>query len=547
MSRGGVGVRGIRRGSRAALGLAAVLLALTLAAPAGRAEGATAGARFTYELCDPALPGGNPPAFGHFGSAAFGAFQACWEPGGWIGLIQGEPAAGGSATLSVVVPETPGGFVEAEAINALGAGIEPSGPLGGSFVYEYGFPGATSPAERIVHLREAALLHGSNGGDLELVMSCDANLGGCPKTGPAVGVRYIAATEVDPNPPNVSAPGGSILAGGVVRGHQTLSGTAQDLGGGLTRIFAVVNGQSAGAPEVLPCDVAQVDNPSVVGTVAAEPSPCPATASFEATLDTEAAPFREGANTVALCAEDFATIGEPNESCSPPRSVEVDNSCAPSAIEGGAELSAGFAPDGSVKETVAYGHGAEVVGRLTDGSGGGVAGATLCVAVATIGVDAAPMPATTVSTDAAGRFSYRLAPGPNREVVIGYRHDSGQLEAAVRLRSHVRPKLALSARELRNGGRLRFRGRLPGPGQVGRVVVLQAQVKGSRRWITFRKATSRRGGRFGAAYHFTSTTRPTTYRFRALVPRQAGYPWAAGQSRPAAVRVRPRRAARGHR
>jgi hypothetical protein len=57
------------------------------------------------------------------------------------------------------------------------------------------------------------------------------------------------------------------------------------------------------------------------------------------------------------------------------------------------------------------------------------------------------------------------------------------------------------------------------------------------RWITFRKTTSARKGIFRAAYHFTATTRTTTYRFRALVPRQAGYPWAPGHSKPVRVVV----------
>jgi hypothetical protein len=71
------------------------------------------------------------------------------------------------------------------------------------------------------------------------------------------------------------------------------------------------------------------------------------------------------------------------------------------------------------------------------------------------------------------------------------------------------------------------------------VVVLQANVLGSKRWITFRKATSGHKGVFKANYRFTSTTRATSYRFRAVVPTQAGYPWAQGHSKPLVVRVAP--------
>ena len=66
----------------------------------------------------------------------------------------------------------------------------------------------------------------------------------------------------------------------------------------------------------------------------------------------------------------------------------------------------------------------------------------------------------------------------------------------------------------------------------------QAPVPGSRQWITFRKATTDSQGDFQSAYRFSSTTRTTTYRFRAVVPDQAGYPWVEGASRPAKVLVR---------
>jgi hypothetical protein len=69
------------------------------------------------------------------------------------------------------------------------------------------------------------------------------------------------------------------------------------------------------------------------------------------------------------------------------------------------------------------------------------------------------------------------------------------------------------------------------------VVVLQANAPGSRRWITFRKATTDTNGAFRSSYRFTSTTRPTRYRFRALVPSQAGYPWVEGESDPVSVLV----------
>jgi hypothetical protein len=165
--------------------------------------------------------------------------------------------------------------------------------------------------------------------------------------------------------------------------------------------------------------------------------------------------------------------------------------------------------------------------------------ATLCVKMATLGVDPRPATVGTVITDANGAYDYKVPPGPNRDVVIGYRHDASQVARDVRYYAHAHPSFQATPTKLRNGDRVHFWGQLPGPHRRGRVVVLQANVPGSRRWITFRKATSARKGIFRASYHFISTTRTTTYRFRAVVPEQAGYPWVQGHSKPVAVEVRP--------
>ena len=113
-----------------------------------------------------------------------------------------------------------------------------------------------------------------------------------------------------------------------------------------------------------------------------------------------------------------------------------------------------------------------------------------------------------------------------------------QVARGVRYYAHAQPSLKLAPRSLADHHRVRFWGQVPGPVPGGRVIVLQANVPGSRQWITFRKATTNAKGYFQSAYKFTSTTRTTTYRFRAVVPDQAGYPWVEGNSRPAKVLVR---------
>jgi hypothetical protein len=125
--------------------------------------------------------------------------------------------------------------------------------------------------------------------------------------------------------------------------------------------------------------------------------------------------------------------------------------------------------------------------------------------------------------------------------MLGYRHDSFQVARDVRYFSHVAPSLVASPEELRNGSKVELSGMLPQPSAARRVVVLQANVKGSKRWITFRRATTGERGGFKAAYLFHSTTRKTIYRFRAVVPAQDDYPYVEGHSKPVSVLVRPRR------
>lgn len=530
------GVNGAPRPPRRPLVLLPLAaLALALVAPAG-AGANVSGSRFVFEQCDSALPGGGVPVSSHSYSNAFAPFQNCASPGGSIGLVETEPVSGTFGALGISVPETPGGFVESETITAVQAGVDPSGPLHFSHVYENGFPGASSESTRLFQIRSEPAFFFGNGGAFEVVMSCDANVGPCGP-GPVEAARWIAATEVDPNPPKLSSPSGSLLAGGLARGHQTLAAQATDVGGGVSNIAVLVNGKLAAAQPGA-CAVTTVANKSYVGTVALTTTPCPAALAGAWTFNTEAAPFVEGANTVQVCASDFSTLGSPSTACLPPQTVAVDNSCAPSTVAGGELLSAQFSRSNRETQTVHYGKEAEVIGQLHTNAGDPVANATLCLKAQTLGIGAPVKNGGTVQTDANGNYSFIIPPGPNRKVVIGYRYDTLQIAREVRYYSHVRPEFKAIPGELSNGERVHFWGRLPGPHRRGRVVVLQANVLGSKRWITFRKATSHRKGVFRASYHFTSTTRRTIYRFRAVIPVQRGYPWVHGRSKPVRVLVK---------
>jgi hypothetical protein len=210
--------------------------------------------------------------------------------------------------------------------------------------------------------------------------------------------------------------------------------------------------------------------------------------------------------------------------------------CRSTTIPGSEVLSAHFWRGASDTLVAGYGESAVIAGTLTTATGTPLAGATLCVEEQQIGAGAAAsdrvvIPRTGLAqTDGNGNYVYRLPAGPNREVVVVYRDGLGETTAAVRYFAPAGPTLRIAPRRTRNDGRpVRFWGKLPGPQARGRVVVLQV-ARGSNGWITFRQMTTDSEGRFESSYRFNRTFYDYTYTFRALVPRQAGYPWLAGAS-----------------
>ena len=505
-----------------AIALCTVAAALADAAPA---QGSPA--RFMLEKCDSALPGGGLEGAVFTGTSPYEGWENCAESGGALIIRQGGGPTTTSAYWSLPLPPPPGGFVESVTVTAeLCSGSNQDAETV-AFAIQGGWPLTCAPEARTFGIDSTA---GSAG---ELYLGC---AGYCEED-PFAWAHYFAATEVDPIPPVVEGLGGTALGGGPLHGHQTLTATATDVGGGVSNVTLAVNGQSAAAPVTPVCKTASVANTSVVGTVATTPTPCPPEVRAAWSLDTTASPFHEGTNQVQVCATDFATLGPPNRGCSAPVGVDVDNSCTESPVAGGNQLDADFARTGSEATTVDYGREAEVQGTLGDQAGNGVSGATICVEAQTQGDSQVPQSVAVATTDAAGTFSFKVPPGPDRHLLVGYRHDSFQVARTLSVDTHARPALGVSPRHLGNGQRVRLAGHLAPPRAAGRVVVLQANVPGSGRWITFRKATSDRQGDFSARYRFNSTTRRTTYRFRALVPRQAGYPWLQGTSEAVPVTV----------
>jgi hypothetical protein len=515
----GIRLRGFAR-SVAVTGVAALCM---LGPPTERASG---GATYDAFQCDSDHAGGaHDDAQWVGGGFSHIAFDDCPRYGGngLFGTFPGD--AGGGSQIGWHFDAPPGTYFKTAALNGLtyshngwAAQVFGEKITGG---YDY-FPFSNGGWQTVIR-----------GGLRSLEGRLICALDFCPGSAQAaIGMRYIHFEVVDDYPPSLAA-SGSLLTDGARRGAQRLDVRAADLGGGLSQVYAVVNGVVA-ASERLSC---AFDNGAAYRL---KPCPSAATPSFQ--LNTEAYPFHDGPNAVQVCAQDHSTLSTsfPNLRCWPdsPRTVDVDNSCDPAGVAGATQLSAGFGKGDQVATKVASGRGATLVGRLTDADGNGVADATLCIKERTMLPGAATYEVGTVKTDSEGYYKYEVVPGPNRHVTVGYRLGSEQIESTVEFYSRVRPKLRLSAGRVRNGRAIRLFGKLPGPANADRVVVLQASVPGGRRWYTFRKAETDDHGRFEARYRFRNTTVTTIYQMRAVAAEQNGYPYLAGKSKKRRVRVK---------
>lgn len=181
---------------------------------------------------------------------------------------------------------------------------------------------------------------------------------------------------------------------------------------------------------------------------------------------------------------------------------------------------------------------------LTDAARRPITGAKVWIASRVEGREwqIAGRPRTTGRT---GRVGLSLpARTPSRQINVVYFPFSDSHEQAVGRPVMVNVRagatLAVSRHQARNGQRVRFRGHVAGPLVPGGVTA-SLQVRLGRRYRTFRalRVTADGGGKFDTTYRFGSTSRPTRYRFRVLVSRQAGLPYERGTSRATSVVVRP--------
>ena len=340
---------------------------------------------------------------------------------------------------------------------------------------------------------------------------------GCDRArGAEVRVKRIALRLTDRVAPSLGL-AGTLFAAGSRRGVQAIEPSAIDVGAGVRRFLVQVNGEPV---------TAHTTSCRLSGRIALRLRPCPPQADASFAASTASPPFRQGPNLVRICAGDYAGTTAANRGCAE-RRVRVDNLCPISDVADGATL----------RVHLRHPHRGTLAGRLLDSDGVGVGGASVCVAARDRIDAAAERVLATPVTAEDGRFRARIPRGPSRELRIAYwPSEAAALERLLDLRVHVHPRLAVRpSHPIRNGNRARFEVRLPAPENAKRH--LRIQVRAGRRWLDLRTGRSNARGIYRARYRFHATTGRRTYAFRALVPKQRGYPYEAGQSRIRRVRV----------
>jgi hypothetical protein len=318
----------------------------------------------------------------------------------------------------------------------------------------------------------------------------------------------------------VQAASGSLLDNSVAqRGERFLSLKLRDIGGGLLKSRVEVDGQRV-AEQAIDDNLGRCKTPFVA------PVPCKLSADVEIPIDTTR--LSDGHHQITVRVFDATGV---NSTIYGPVPIDVDNVADPSP----AKLRCPAGADGRLTRHLStkmtqFGATASVSGRIA----GRISRRGSRVAL--VDPTGARAAAKSARVRHNGRFRLRLRPRTSRVVRPILLAASGVPKlcgAPIHLRVRAGVKFAVAPKQLVNGQWIRMSGRflgLPLPG-VGKSVVIQARARGASAWTTVSTLRVGPSGRFAFRYRFRRTFQRTTYEFRAVSPKQRGYPFARGWSR----------------
>ncbi len=366
---------------------------------------------------------------------------------------------------------------------------------------------------------------------LECTQPNEGNRCAGPAPSALASVKQVRIALADVSQPTLKD-GGSLFSGTELRGPQTVDVGAADQGAGLQSIQIIVNGKGVAGD-----DLSASCNP-LPGGLTARMAPCPPTVTKTYTLETAQAPFKEGLNTVAVCAYDYAQTGTPNGVCTS-HEVLVNNLCPGSPVAGGKTITAGFAGNKDKERTLSFHRKALIRGRLIDGNGQPVSNAQVCIQAHT---DLPGRPyhlVATTTTNQNGGWSYKTNRGPSRIFRVGYRSGAFEVAETLALRIRSRSTLHLSTHRTPFHKKVYFSGELPGPSCAGRTAYVKTTVRGATRKILVQQATTDALCHFRIGYAFAKISVSARFIVWVYVPEQAGYPYRPGRSVNRYIRVSP--------
>lgn len=190
---------------------------------------------------------------------------------------------------------------------------------------------------------------------------------------------------------------------------------------------------------------------------------------------------------------------------------------------------------------VRFGGHATIAGRLTNRDGQGLPGQQIQLLGSGAGGEEL---LGVLTTDAQGGFRYEATGSASQTLRLLHPGTALTLPTQAEVRLLVPGATTLRARPRRilNGQTVRFHGRvrsLPIPA-AGKIVELQVYQGKKEGWTTFRTIRTDAAGRWQQPYTFSHTTCLDRWRIRAKVPKEVGYPFEDGASKPVHITVKGR-------